>query len=77
LQIVYFCHVVNEILVAIPDQKVVAMPIYEIEGIRPQIADSAYVHPTAEVIGQVRGDCGAPRFLSSKISLCGENASLI
>jgi len=29
------------------------MPIYRLEGITPQIADSAYIHPSAEIIGDV------------------------
>lgn len=29
------------------------MPIYELEGRRPRIAESAYVHPTAVIIGDV------------------------
>ena len=29
------------------------MPIYRLEGMTPQIADSAYVHPSAEIIGDV------------------------
>jgi len=29
------------------------MPIYRLEGMTPSIADSAYVHPSAEIIGDV------------------------
>ena len=29
------------------------MPIYRLEGLTPEIADSAYVHPSAEIIGDV------------------------
>ena len=35
------------------------MPIFEFEGKRPQIADDAFVAPTASVIGDVTIEAGA------------------